>query len=110
MAKIPHLCTSLFNLQAPQRDKAVLVLFPRVTYVHVLQLKSIVAGMFWVVGLFDAEAEANGQGSCPDSLGFPKLLSLLAPLILPVWERPGIPQMSRILRRRQGGWEELAAC
>lgn len=62
------------------------------------------------MGLFDAEAKANGQGSSPDSLGFSKLLSLLAPLFLAVWERPGISHMSRILRRRKRGWEERAAC
>lgn len=70
-------------------------------HVHAFQLKGIVAGMFGLMGLFDAEAKANGKGSSPDSLGFSKLLSLLAPLFLPVWERPGISHMSRILRRRK---------
>lgn len=60
------------------------------------------------MGLFDAEAKANGQGSSPDFPGFSKLLSLLAPLILPAWERPRIPQTSRILKRRKGGWEKQA--
>ena len=109
MAKIPHVCMSLFNLQTALRDKAVLVLFPRLTHVHMFfSWNALSQACSGFMGLFDAEAKFNGQGSSPDSPEFSKLLSLLAPLILPVWERPRIPQTSRILKRRKGGWEEHA--
>jgi prepilin signal peptidase PulO-like enzyme (type II secretory pathway) len=69
-----------------------------VAHVHAFQLKGIVAGMFGLMGLFDAEAKANGKGSSPDSLGFSKLLSLLAPLFL---------MIIRFVSKKGLGWGDV---
>ena len=62
-------------------------------------------------GFSDAEANANGKGSSPDSdLSSLSCYLFQAPLILLVWGRPRIPQMSRILRGSKEGWKEGATC
>ena len=109
MAKLPTFARLFLTYRLPGETKQCWPYFPggtRSCFSAERHCRRHVRGY----GAFDAEAKANGQGSSPDSLGFSKLLSLLAPLFLPVWERPGISHMSRILRRRKRGWEERAAC
>lgn len=61
-------------------------------------------------GFSDAEANANGKGSSPESdLSSLSCYLFQAPLILLVWGRPRTPQMSRILSTSKEGWKE-ASC
>lgn len=103
--KIPQSCISPYNVWRSLRNRALWVLFHRLTHIyifsvkinyarHVPDLRAIVMSTQRLMG--NVIAQTPTLGSLSWSL-------FQVSLILLVWERPGILKVSRNLRRRKEG-------